>query len=96
MLYASWRSIIETGGEVQVSRGRIHEWWKARRRIGCSIRQSKCCNASFAPFSRPKTVAIEKGKTMVFKSIFVLIFNYGYESCVGLTKESNHKRMRTK
>ena len=64
MFSASWRCIIEAGEEVQVSCGRIHESWKARRRIECSIRQSKSCNASFAPFSRLKTGAIKKEKTL--------------------------------
>ena len=37
---------------------------KAKRKIGCSIRQSKRCNASFALFSRFKTRAIKKSKTL--------------------------------
>ena len=35
-----------------------------RQRIGCLIRQSKCCNASFEPFSRLEMGAIEKSKTL--------------------------------
>ena len=31
---------------------------------GCSIRQSKCCNASFAPLNCLKMRIIEKGKTL--------------------------------
>ena len=65
MFSASWQSVIEAGGEVQVrSWGHIHESWKARQNIGCSIRQRMCCNASFTLFSRLKTGAIEKGKSL--------------------------------
>ena len=35
--------------------------------IGCSIEQSKCCNASFAPFSCLKTEDIKKGKILGVK-----------------------------
>ena len=66
--FASWRSIIEVGGEVErikylgvafTSNGRQDEELDVR-----SIRQSKCCNAIFALFSRIKTIAIDKGKTL--------------------------------
>ena len=65
---------------------------KARRRIGCSIRQSKCCNASFAPFSRRKTGAIEKGKTLKsFSRYWSPILTYGHESWV-MTKKVRSQR----
>ena len=32
--------------------------------LEASSGKSKCCNAGFAPFSRLKTGAIEKGKTL--------------------------------
>ena len=46
------------------------------------VRSGKACNASFAPFSRLKTGAIKKGKTLGVKSIFLPILTYGHESWV--------------
>ena len=80
MLSASWRCIIEAGEEVQVPWGCIHESWKTRRKIGCLIRQSKCCNASFAVVL--KRELSKKEKLSVFMSIFVLIVIYGHKSWV--------------
>ena len=78
MFFTSWRCIIEAGGEVQVSWGCIQEWWKARRRIGYSIRQSKFCYASFAPSVVLKRELLRKAKL----SIFVPIFTNGHKAWI--------------
>ena len=77
MISTSWGSNIEeVDEEVQVSWGRVREWWTARRRMECSVRQSKLLWCELLHNS----VVLKRELSRKAVLIFVLILSYGYES----------------
>ena len=86
MFSASWRYTIAAGGEIPSILGSHSRVMEGKTKNWMFDQESKCCNASFAPFSRLKRELLRKAKLSVFKSLFVPMLTYGHKSWV-MTKK---------
>ena len=73
--------------------GPLPRLWEAPRGNNLHM-QCKCCNASFASFSRLKTEQSRKTKLLVVKSIFVPIVTYGHEFWEKVQSQMHAPKMR--
>ena len=87
MFFASWQSIIETGGKVQVSLGSQSRVMEDKSKNWMFDKAKQVPIANFVPFSRHKTGSSEKGKPLsVLVKIFPLL-TFDHESWV-MTKSA--------